>query len=153
MLAAAAIHLALGGEAFADMTVHTGYSVEQLQPCLKWMRTFSHVLEQDDHYVPQPLHVRGRALAKVPIEDAHNIQSHCNPFELLEQVLATTQAAAHAQAAAKAKQSSTVMLSPPPTASKPTPKTSGVDGSPAPQAPPRTSMQQQTRAGHNDSRA
>jgi cyclin E len=84
VLAACAIHLAIGGENFKEMVKHTGYSMAQLAPCLEWMRAFSRLLEEGDHYVQQPLHVGGRGAPKVPLDDVHNIQSHCNPFTLFE---------------------------------------------------------------------
>ena len=85
VLAACAIHLAIGGKDFSEMIQHTGYSMAQLQPCLDWMRRFSNVLNDGQHFVAQPRMIRGRVMHKVPPEDVHNIQSHCNSFKWFEE--------------------------------------------------------------------
>ena len=121
VMAAAAMHLAIGGACFTDMTTHTGYSTQQLEPCLAWMRPFARVLDQGEHfYVAQPM---ARRLQQVQPEDTHNIQAHCNNFDWLDLVCQTgaaTTTITAAETAATPEPHSSILLTPPPTARAPT---------------------------------
>jgi len=107
VLAACAIHLAIGGNNFTEMINHTGYTMLQLEPCLQWMRAFASVLTDGQHYVAQPRMIRGRVMHKVPPEDVHNIQSHCNQFAFFERASEATR-----------RPTASAAMTPPPSARK-----------------------------------
>jgi len=51
------------------ITFTSGHTLEELSPCIQWMKSFAHVTMEKG---PATL----RSFEQVPREDAHNIQTH-----------------------------------------------------------------------------
>eukprot|EP00041_Stephanoeca_diplocostata_P030989 m.951226 g.951226 ORF g.951226 m.951226 type:complete len:550 (-) comp23865_c0_seq3:1942-3591(-) len=82
VLAATALYLFAGSD--IDVSGVTGFSLEEIYPCFQWMEVYAIVLDRHNMYS-----VVDRAFKRhVAPDDVHNIQAHCNPYRLLDQVSA-----------------------------------------------------------------
>lgn len=80
VIAATALHLYKLAE--IDVPAITGFDLNQLAPCIKWMELYASALEKNDLYLAGPVALR----RSVTASDVHNIQGHTNRFELFDEV-------------------------------------------------------------------
>jgi len=62
-----------------DITPVTGHKFEQLLPCIQWLAPYARVIHSQNI---KPI----KRIAKIPPEDAHNIQVHNSSVELLDYI-------------------------------------------------------------------
>lgn len=97
VLAATALYLFAGSD--IDVSAVTGFRLEDIYPCFQWMEVYAIVLDRHNMYS-----VVDRAFKRhVAPDDVHNIQAHCNPYRLLDQVSALRLSRASADRAEPSK--------------------------------------------------